>query len=92
MQYVYVCLYPVDVVGVGGLGSGGGGWGVIPHILWGEGGAVNTRHGTMYIYVYIYIYNCIFNYTLYNNYGTVLLHLHYIVLFGRICKLSQVVM
>ena len=34
----------------------------------------------------------LYNYTLYNNYGTLLLHLHYIVLFGRICKLSQVVM
>ena len=46
-------------------GGGGGVWGLAfaSHTIWGGGGAVNTRHGTVYIYIYgIYIHICIYTY------------------------------
>ena len=56
--YMHMSMYPSPLwMWWGGAEVGG----VTAHTIW-VGGAVNTRHGTMYIYIYIhtYIYRSIF--------------------------------
>ena len=62
---MHICLCIPTPYGCGGAGVGVvWGWGVTLHTTWGGGRAVNTRHGTICMYIYIFIYLiCLFIYS-----------------------------